>query len=265
MYRIYTDGACKRNGRAGAAASYSYVFPDHPDESYAERVPVEQSQTNNTAELLSIKYALEKAKRKGARTIQLYTDSEFARSCICVWPQTKWFKNGWKTDAGKPVVHRTIIEQILELLKSFESYTITHVRAHTGGSDEHSRWNDVADRMAVKALEQEDPVKYEDLAPVQNPVPASQRPPPIEGCPLTLMGGLVGEDQLMTYMRNNIDKLYAANTKAVQAGLLSALKKIYTDAGYEIEKQTVHKRAVYRIAEKNHLIVERLHNTTQDE
>ena len=264
MYRIYTDGACKNNGRAGASASYAYVFPDHPAESHAERLSTTESQTNQTAELLSIKYALEKAKRKGAKTVTLFTDSEYSRNCICVW-STGWIKNGWKSSTGKPVVHRTIIEQILELLKSFESYTITHVPAHTGGSDEHSRWNDVADRMAVRALEQDAPVKYEDLAPVRNPIPASQRPPPVEGCPLVLMGGPVGEDQLMTYMRNNIDKLYAANTKAVQAGLLSALKKIYSDAGYEIEKQTVHKRAVYRIAEKNHLIVERLHNTTQDE
>lgn len=263
MYRIYTDGACKHNGRAGASASYAYVLPDNPDESHAERVPPEQSQTNNTAELLAIKYALEKAKRRGARTIQLYTDSEFARSCICVWPQTKWIKNGWKTDTGKPVVHRTIIESILELLKSFESYTITHVRAHTGGSDEHSRWNDVADRMAVKALEQPEPVKYVDLAPARDPTPVSERPPPVEGCPLTLMGGLVGEDQLMTYMRNNIDKLYAANTKAVQAGLLSALKKIYSDAGYEVEKQTVHKRAVYKVIQKSHLTVERLPTTNE--
>jgi ribonuclease HI len=248
MYRVYTDGACTSNGRAGAKASYAYVFPDALQESYAEPLPAEEQQTNNTGELIAIYHSLARAKRLGAVSVQVYTDSDYARNCICVW-SAGWIRKGWKTTDGKPVKHRDLLEKILDLLKTFESWTITHVPAHTGGTDEHSKWNDVADRLAVKALETKGPVRIGDLElPKQTEDSASR--PPLPGCPLRLMGPPVSEDELATYAQTHMADLLADDAGIVRAGLALIVKKLLAKKGFEMDKQTVHKRTVYRLTQK---------------
>jgi ribonuclease HI len=52
--RVFTDGACSKNGQAGARASYAFWIPEHKELSKADFVPSEDSQTNNRGELLAI-------------------------------------------------------------------------------------------------------------------------------------------------------------------------------------------------------------------
>lgn len=248
MYRVYTDGACSSNGRAGARASYAYTFPDSPAESYAEPLPAEEQQTNNTAELVAIYHALGKAKRLGARSVHLYTDSEYARNCICEFSK-KWIRNGWKTTTGKTPAHAELVQKILELLKGFESWTITHVPAHSGKTDEHSKWNDVADRLAVKALEVSGPVSITDLAdpPARS---ESLETPPLANCPLRLMGPPVNEDELAQYAKAHMAELCADDEDIVNSGLVQIVRKLLAKKGFDVDKQTVHKRVVYRLTQK---------------
>jgi ribonuclease HI len=254
MYRVYTDGACQSNGRAGARGSYAYVFPDAPSESYAEPLPAEEQQTNNTAELIAIYHGAAKAKRMGATSIHLYTDSEYARNCICVW-SAGWIRKGWKTSDGKPVKHREVLEKILDVLKGFDSWTITHVPAHTGGTDEHSKWNDVADRMAVRALETKSPVRNTDLAPAPPPLRDGETPP-LPDCPLRLMGPPVSEDDLADYARTHMATLLAEDAETVRSGLVQILRKVLMKKGLDVDKQVVHKRTVYRLTQKTPLNIQ---------
>jgi ribonuclease HI len=258
MQRLYTDGACSSNGKRDAKASYAYVFPDNLSESYAEPLGAEETQTNNMAELLAIYHGLQKAKRRGATSVTLYSDSEYAINCITKW-SPGWIRNGWKTSAGKPVTHREILEKILETLKSFEAYTITHVPAHTGGTDEHSKWNDVADRMAVKALEVGGPVSYGDLAEAPPPPPPTDVPL-LRDCPLKIMGPPVSELELVTYIQNHIPDLLAEDEAIVRTGLITIMKRLLSKRNLDLDKQTVHKRTVYRLTNKT-LIV---HNDDQE-
>jgi ribonuclease HI len=248
MYRVYTDGACESNGRAGARASYAYVFPDAIQESYAEPLPAEEQQTNNTGELIAIYHALAKAKRLGATSVQVYTDSEYARNCICVW-SPGWIRKGWKTTDGKPVKHRELLEKILDTVKTFDSYSIIHVPAHTGGSDEHSKWNDAADRLAVKALELQRSVRIGDLDPPKQTETTVGRPP-LPECPLRLMGPPVSEDDLATYAREHLAELLAEDAGIVKTGLALIVKKLLTKKGLDVDKQTIHRRTVYRLTQK---------------
>ena len=61
MIRLFTDGACKSNGKREARGSYAYYFPDHPDWSGASLIPDTDSQTNNRGELLGIYHGVQKA------------------------------------------------------------------------------------------------------------------------------------------------------------------------------------------------------------
>lgn len=259
MGRVYTDGACSKNGRAGANASYACVFPDNVSDSFAYPLPAEESQTNQTAELYGLYQAAVKARELAWPDVTLFTDSQYSKNCLTTW-YSKWKRNGWKTAEGKDVIHRVLLEKILGVLEQFQAYTITHVPAHTGGTDEHSRWNDVADKMAVKALETKTVVRYTDVGEVKQ-VHVDPVKPILPGMPLILMGPPVSEKELTTYLLANIPLLLNEDEKAVHAGLIGILKKVLTKRGLEIERQSLNKRPVYRLVEKSHLTVERIDNT----
>lgn len=259
MGRVYTDGACSKNGRAGATASYACVFPDSPAESFALPLPAEEAQTNQTAELYAIYQGALKAKELAWSEVTLFTDSMYSKNCLTSW-HAKWKRNGWKTAEGKDVIHRVLLEKILEVFQQFQSWTITHVPAHTGGTDEHSRWNDMADKMAVKAIETKAAVRYADVGEVKQ-IHVDPVKPALPGLPLVLMGPPVSEKDLTTYLLANIPLLLNEDEKAVHSGLIGILKKVLTKRGLEMERQSLNKRVVYRLVEKSHLTVERIDNT----
>jgi ribonuclease HI len=54
---VYTDGACSKNGRDGACASWAFYFPEHHSLSNAERVSGD-TQTNQTLKFTLIQCIL---------------------------------------------------------------------------------------------------------------------------------------------------------------------------------------------------------------
>jgi ribonuclease HI len=58
---IYTDGACSKNGKKGAQASWAFYFPEHKSISNAQRIPEGQTQTNQRGELMAISEAVKAA------------------------------------------------------------------------------------------------------------------------------------------------------------------------------------------------------------
>ena len=241
--QVYTDGACTHNGRKDARASYAYYFPDHPSLSHADRVPESQPQTNNRGELLAIDNCIDKAASSfeaDGVELYIYTDSEYSKNCLTKWIPG-WIKKGWVTAGGTPVLNRDLIESISGKLIQFKSYCIIHVKAHTGGDDEFSKYNHIVDRMAVEVLEG-------PPAPKQQ-IPASD----IEGCPLILMGPPVSDSTLILWCRSNIDRL---DSDAFDNALLSAFSKLVKKNGCELVKQKLHRTTQYRIVEYSHIITE---------
>lgn len=244
--RVFTDGACQGNGKPGARASYAYWFPDHKEHSFAARIPDNQQQTNQRGELLAIHECVKKAIQKFSASeisLKIYTDSTYSKDCLTKW-LPGWIANDWKTSTGKDVCHKDIIDETASLLTQFKSYTISYVRAHTGGEDELSRNNHIVDRMAVAVLEPEKEMKV---------IVHDTSKAPIEGCPLLLMGPPIGEDALVNWCRDNLDKL---DSTALKSALISAFKKTVSKNGYDIEKQRFHRSSTYRLVSSNHLIAE---------
>lgn len=238
---VYTDGACTKNGRAGARAAWAYYYPEHRSLSDAGNVSDDQSQTNNRGELLAIQNAIEKAIDSfDANEIDLYiyTDSEYCKNCLTKWI-VGWMRNNWKTAEGKPVANRDLIETISRKLVCFQSYTINHVKAHTGGTDEHSKNNEIVDRMAVGVLDPSVLAKPEAIETV--------------GCPLQLMGPPVTESQLVNWCMENLDSL---DKDALKSAILSAFVKTCKKNGTELTKQTIHKTTHYRLTASSHIIVD---------
>lgn len=221
----YTDGACSSNGRKQAQAAWACWFPGHPDWSRAGRVEGD-AQTNNRGELGGILEAyrsVQTALGEGTRDIDMmiYTDSEYSKNCLTRWVPG-WIRKGWKTATGGPVQNRDLIESILQIQTSFKSSTFEYVKAHTGGSDEHSKHNDRVDRMARGVL---DP----SVNPTEPP-PAAQSV--LGDCPLQRMGPPVGVHALAQWARAHLDQL---DSDALNKALLKALSETFHHQGLKME------------------------------
>lgn len=242
--RVFTDGACSSNGRPGAKAGFAVWFPEHPSMSVSMKVPADQSQTNQRAELSAIHQSTLVLEENGFHDedIIIYTDSDYSINCLTKWI-TGWVSRGWKTSAGGDVLHRDLIEATSKRLAKFKSYRFVHVRSHTGGEDDLSKNNDVVDRMARATI---------DDTIVVTPPPAEDVL--FEGCPLQLMGAPVSQTALIGWIRANLDKL---DKDIVDKYLMKAMTELCKTRDVTLTKQTIQKTAMIR-AERTNLQINRI-------
>ncbi len=249
--RVFTDGACSGNGRKGAKAGYAVWFPDHKDLSCSDRIPADEAQTNQRAEMSAIWRAVHVLEDKGfyESDLVIYTDSDYCIKCLTQWIPG-WKSRGWKTTDGKPVLHQDLIKDISERLSKFKSYRFVHVRAHTGGEDDLSKNNDIVDRMARGTIDESvkvvEPPAFDEFFP---------------GCPLKVLGPPVDQKQVLDWVRENVDVL---DREIINKHLLKAFTEICKARDVTITKQIVSKTPVFR-AERAHLQIDRIVITKVDE
>jgi ribonuclease HI len=261
MLRLYTDGSCINNGKKTANAGYAVVYPEQNNHSWGAPLELGESQTNQTAELRAIYEGLVRGKTlmgdPSEIQARIYTDSEFSINCLTKWI-TGWKKKNWMTAEGKPVVHRIIIEKITAELACYSGHVFTHVKAHTGGTDEHSKWNQVADELARKAVEEKRRVDVSDLE--TKLVRGENSDTVLKGIPLALMGAPVSETALFQAIVSNLESI---DKEALQTALFSALKKTLSLRNFSLEKSKIHKTLHYMLVEKSHLTIARVSNTDE--
>ena len=234
--RVFTDGACEGNGKKNAAASWAFYFPDHKSFSHAEKLNIADPQTNNRAELTAILQAvcciIENFTTDVSATI--YTDSSYSKDCLTKW-LSGWVAKGWKTAAGGDVKNRDLIEEISRKLSTLNSYTIVHVMAHTGKTDELSVGNAIVDQMAVDALHPELVKKTVEHNTAE----------PFPGFPVKILGTAVAENILVNWIRENMDKL---DQDVLNAALTTVLTKTLTAKGFTLQKRKLHRSTTYSLS-----------------
>jgi ribonuclease HI len=241
--RVFTDGSCTSNGRKGAKAGFAAWFPDHPSWSSALRVPDEQDQTNNRAELSAIQLGVKTLEDRGEIDCDLviYSDSEYSINCLTSW-LPGWMNRGWKTAAGKDVLHQDLIKDITSRLSKFKSHRFVHVKAHTGGLDDLSKQNAVVDKMAQDVVNgvvptPEVPVVVDELFP---------------GCPLRIMGGPIQQKDIVAWVRSSLDTL---DKDLIDKHLYKAFIEMCKARDVQLTRQIIAKTPVIR-AEHGHLQIE---------
>jgi len=246
--QVYTDGACSKNGKAGAQASWAFWIPKHKDKSKSGRVPTGELQTNQRGELMGISEAVKSISDfpEGASNINvhLYTDSMYSKNCLTTWFGS-WCKKNWKTTTGGDVAHRDIIEPTVQRLKTFKSYAIHHVEAHTGNDDEHSKHNAVVDRMATSVIHPD----------TQIPEIKDTTAEIVEGIPLTLFSSPVEGSHISKWCLQNIDKLDQATLKLA---LIKVFEKTIDKKGYSLTKHRLHRSTTYSVIAKSLIITHSL-------
>ena len=233
--RVFTDGACTKNGRVGAKAGYAVWFPDNQEWSESHRVPDTEAQTNNRAELYGILRAVQILEQKGYTDydIVIYSDSKYAISCLTNWYLTwtdpkKPESKHWKTADGNEVINRDIIEDARRRLCKFKSYRFHHVRAHTGGGDDLSKQNDIVDKMAQATVL--------DNPPIQSPIPSHPQDELFEGCPLKILGPPIAKTEVLQWMKRHLGSL---DSSIVEKYLLKAFIECCKTKDVTITKQTI--------------------------
>jgi ribonuclease HI len=241
--RVFTDGSCTSNGRKGAKAGFAAWFPDHPSWSSALRVPDEQDQTNNRAELSAIQLGVKTLEDRGEIDCDLviYSDSEYSINCLTSW-LPGWMNRGWKTAAGKDVLHQDLIKDITSRLSKFKSHRFVHVKAHTGGLDDLSKQNAVVDKMAQDVVNGVVPtpevqVVVDELFP---------------GCPLRIMGGPTQQKDIVAWIRSSLDTL---DKDLIDKHLYKAFIEMCKARDVQLTRQIIAKTPVIR-AEHGHLQIE---------
>lgn len=144
---IYTDGACSNNGKSTAKAGIGVYSKDKLN--ISERIVGKQ--TNQRAELYAILRALTIVNISKYNRITIYTDSQYSIDCLTKWIK-QWIKNGWKDKKNHDVKNKDIIKPIYSILSCNANIILTHIRAHTGKTDEHSVGNSIADKLACNSL-----------------------------------------------------------------------------------------------------------------
>tara|TARA_Y100001958_G_C21025168_1_gene400225 strand:+ start:28 stop:558 length:531 start_codon:yes stop_codon:yes gene_type:complete len=144
---IYTDGACKNNGKKNAIAGIGVYIKDICD--ISERI--KGKQTNQRAELYAILKALESINIKEYNPIYIYTDSQYSINCITKWIYG-WLNNGWLDKKKHPIKNKDIIQSIYNIYKNYSYINFIHIEAHTNKTDIHSLGNSKADYLATHSI-----------------------------------------------------------------------------------------------------------------
>lgn len=137
---IYTDGSAgtgadgKKRGGIGI-----YFGPNNPNNCGLPLI--DDNPTNNRAELVAIKKALELARPMDSYDkVVIYTDSSYARDCLGVW-RSHWAKTNFRNNT---IQNRDIIESTWLLLDRFpREVEIVWLKGHAGNVG-----NEKADALA---------------------------------------------------------------------------------------------------------------------
>ncbi|KAK2757576.1 hypothetical protein FQN54_004545 [Arachnomyces sp. PD_36] len=123
IMEIYTDGACRGNGRSWAIGAAASALMTRGSTYYPRKRPLPDypTPTNQRAEITAIILALEQALEKYEELhsypdlkVKIFSDSRYAIGCMTDWVY-KWANNGWRNAAGNEVVNRDLIEEASDL------------------------------------------------------------------------------------------------------------------------------------------------------
>lgn len=145
-FYVYTDGACVNNGRPDAAAGIGVFFGEGDARNVSRRLAAEDKHTNNVAELIAIRTAIEMIDLDCRVTI--VSDSQYAIGCATSYG-AKCSAENWIRE----IPNRDLVKQVYELFQSRrENLRLAYIAAHTGAEDVHSRGNACADTLANAAV-----------------------------------------------------------------------------------------------------------------
>ncbi len=103
------------------------------------------SDSETTNQRMELTAALE-AVKTFQEEILIVSDSTYVVNCFRDKWWEGWLRRGWVNSAKKPIKNRDLWEPLIENYCERDNISFRWVKGHSG-----DRWNDEADRLAVKA------------------------------------------------------------------------------------------------------------------
>ena len=152
---VYTDGACRNNGKPSACAGIGIYFGPNDGRNVSRRITGKQ--TNNVAELTAIieTYTIIKGDILSGKDITIFSDSEYAIRCCTTYG--KKCVNRWDTI---DIPNKDLVRHAYELFCELPNVKFVHIDAHTGKQDIHSKGNAEADKLATQCLPANDYIAF---------------------------------------------------------------------------------------------------------
>lgn len=141
---IYTDGACRGNGKENTIGAYGIVLIYNEVKKEIKKSFV--NTTNNIMELSAVIDALSMLKEPCS--VKIYSDSAYVVNAINQNWIKSWIKNGWRTSSKEPVKNRELWEKLMKLMEIHEVKFIK-VKGHADNS-----YNNRCDELANEAMDE---------------------------------------------------------------------------------------------------------------
>lgn len=141
---IYTDGACRGNGKENTIGAYGIVLIYNEVKKEIKKSFV--NTTNNIMELSAVIDALSMLKEPCS--VKIYSDSAYVVNAINQNWIKNWIKNGWRTSSKEPVKNRELWEKLIKLMEMHEVKFIK-VKGHAD-----NQYNNRCDELANEAMDQ---------------------------------------------------------------------------------------------------------------
>ena len=151
--RIYTDGACRGNGKDNASGGFGVVVLDDEEnilDLYSKHC---DGTTNNREELKAILYAMLKYGRHitnwygGVPTV--FSDSAYCVNTFNDW-MFRWANNGWLKSDKKTPENLDLIQAYYNHYQDGYRIDLCKVTGHSG-----NKWNEMADGLATGRITKE--------------------------------------------------------------------------------------------------------------
>lgn len=134
-YSIFCDGAYSSVRKQGGAG----IVILKNGKKVVEYSKPFKGGTNNTAELCAIILAL-RFIQKEIDSLIIYSDSQYCVNCASA---------GWTRKKNRRIWHE--FDKELERVKKLcSNIKFEHVKGHQSDESEHTKWNNLADKLAVK-------------------------------------------------------------------------------------------------------------------
>jgi ribonuclease HI len=142
---LYTDGACSGNPGPGG---WGFILRHPKSGKSMERSGGAANTTNNQMELTAVIQGLKVLTRP--TSVEIVSDSKYVLKGLSEWLPS-WKINGWQRRENgklKPIKNVELWRE-LDVLAGKHKVTLTHVKGHSGHSD-----NERCDKLATTAIAQ---------------------------------------------------------------------------------------------------------------
>jgi ribonuclease HI len=141
---IYTDGACRGNGKENSIGAYGIVLMYNGITKEVKKATIDT--TNNIMELTAVIEAL--GMLKEPCEVELFSDSAYVINAINQKWIENWQRNGWKNSSKEPVKNKDLWVKLLELLK-YHKVQFNKVKGHSDNP-----YNNRCDTLANEAMDE---------------------------------------------------------------------------------------------------------------